>query len=162
MPYLHISISSQSIFISPQREGTRALSYLVKALGGYMLWGPCKWHRLRMSSRDFVELYPSDPSRKSPCSKGFFLFLCIFKAVVLLKCIFFYTFENHSPRNQGVIWLVSIFLVWFAEVLAIPSVLTNLPTNRVFTFKLPLTRRIQVLCKRKNMKQLCYRLVFWY
>lgn len=76
--------------------------------GGYMLWGPCVWHRLRRKSRGFLGLCPSDPSRKSPWrhSKGCLPLLCICKCI---PCIFFYTFEKHSPRNQWVIWLVSTF-----------------------------------------------------
>lgn len=76
--------------------------------GGYMLLCPCKWHRLRRNSRGFVGLCLSDPPRVSPWrhSKGCLPPLC---NTAVLPCIFFYTFEKHSPRNQWLIWLVVTF-----------------------------------------------------
>lgn len=77
------------------------------------------------------------------------------------RLLYFQAFSSIQLKNtaQGI---SGLFGLCVAEMLTIPSVFTNLPTNSVVVIKIPLTGRIQVPCKTKNMKQLCYRLVFYY
>lgn len=157
MSSLHLSISRESIFsISPQREGTSSLSSLVKALGWVtscevqaqaedeqqsFCWVVSLTHPERILAG--TARAACSPLHLQGCSTSMHFLLHIW--------------QTQSKESLGV-WLVSTFFMWFAEVLTIPSVFTN----SVVLFKLLLTWRIQVLWKRKNMKRLCYRLVFCY